>query len=477
MGKCFLCITFVMVVLLIVCPPVAAYGMALDTGNRNTAGNETNSADFDSFVVPRFFVIPRGLNDSADRTFPSVPGDRAVWWENTGASRNENGRYDLILYNLTTGERTTLREKITNPRRVGFSGDYAVWVDGGMDASARDDEAGTHLILYTIATGKEMKFTNTTGGASPDIEGAYVVWHGYDPRSTSGNIYLYNITNGTESRLTHYRNSTQIAGSPRISGQSVAWWERSNATGSDDTLYDMHICSISNSTSSVVIPARNIPSVASSPFDISNDRIAWVEPYNNYSTLHVYNITSGTETVLAATLTDIGECVISERLLVWSELHQNSQNASAAFSNSSDLFVCNLISGRVTQLSDSAAHPDVDDNLSVWQSMAEPSEVTGYNATGRPTSLFNLITHLVLNVESVPAGANVSMNNESEGTTPLEIPIDEKGLYFLQLTLEGYPVYNETINIEESLNLIVACNESGTWSSIITPGSRPFLGY
>ena len=72
-----------------------------------------------------------------------------------------------------------------------------------------------------------------------------------------------------------------------------------------------------------------------------------------------------------------------------------------------------------------------------------------YLARGQPPSVL-VDSKLTLNVDSNPRGANVSLNGQNIGTTPIAKKV-EVGSYEVEISLAGYEVYVEAVYLTKNI--------------------------
>lgn len=119
------------------------------------------------------------------------------------------------LYDLSTGKTKRISATTAKAVRPDISGSKVVWVDrrrGGRD-----------IFLYDVTTGTESRITGTGAQDNPDISGDLVAFEDY--RNDNWDVYLYNLTTKSEKQVT---SDSWQQGSPAISGGRVAyasWWD------------------------------------------------------------------------------------------------------------------------------------------------------------------------------------------------------------------------------------------------------------
>ena len=114
-----------------------------------------------------------------------INGDKIVWID----SRSGEDKWDVYLYNLTSGEETAI---CTNPARQAqpwIWGNTVVWADGR--------NKNWDIYTYDLSTKTERAVTiNSANQGYPTIYNNYVAW--LDVRGGDSDIYLYDLEKGVE---------------------------------------------------------------------------------------------------------------------------------------------------------------------------------------------------------------------------------------------------------------------------------------
>jgi beta propeller repeat protein len=152
---------------------------------------------------------------------PDIDQDRVVWAE------QRSGRQHIYLYDLSTNtEQRITSNNAVMPAFPRISGDNIVWIDNTPGNTYAD------IYLYDIRTGTERRITPSDARIYTtlnildrplEIDGNRVVFNDFRYVNSSGNtadVYLYNITTGTETPLTLHPDN-QIY--PVIAGNYVVW--------------------------------------------------------------------------------------------------------------------------------------------------------------------------------------------------------------------------------------------------------------
>ncbi len=146
------------------------------------------------------------------RVDPDISGDIVIWRQQEVTVQNFRNP-DIIAYNLTSRQETTVSHGSWDKTRARVSGSRIVWEDyrnGNPD-----------IYLYDLATGQERAVCTASGTQyAPKISGDRIVWD--DRRDGNYDVRMYDITSGSE---------TVIAAGPReqeeadISGNLFVWKE------------------------------------------------------------------------------------------------------------------------------------------------------------------------------------------------------------------------------------------------------------
>ncbi len=212
-----------------------------------------------------------------------------------------------------------------------------------MESSEMED-----LHLSSQASGSETRITTseTATHINPAIDGNRIVWQ--DDRNSNFDIFLYDLSTGSESQITDDPNS-QIE--PAIDGKRIVWSDDRSMDAFDIFMYDL-----ATSTETQI-------SDTPEPFNdreprISGDLIIWETWRWN---IYAYDLSSGeTQTVGFDNAPKAGYD-ISGNLVVFSEFDGLSQN----------IRLYNLNSDSYTSISSNpnyaSINPSIDGNRIVWQ--------------------------------------------------------------------------------------------------------------
>ena len=162
----------------------------------------------------------RGTGAETNCLLPALSGDKLVYISRDAGS----SVVYLMLYNMTTGNRTNVARLPSTYQPPAIDGDLIVW------AESYDN----YYSVYMYDIDKKMTSVispNTGYQMYPDISGGCVVWVYYGQRGedleNGGNIYLYDSVTGNASIISQEGERLDF---PRISGDYVVWTDRGEDT-------------------------------------------------------------------------------------------------------------------------------------------------------------------------------------------------------------------------------------------------------
>ena len=165
----------------------------------------------------------------AKRSGLKISGKRLVWLDN----RNEFGEHythrDIYAYDLEADEEIAVAVAAGAQHWVAIEGDRVVWVDNRNSAILGTDRSGCFqcpdnrfdIYLYDFTTGEELVLDDSgANNTMPDIYGNRVVWRDFDDEGRTA-IRLYDIDTGEKRTLA----SPSLSGvdRPLVSGDYVVW--------------------------------------------------------------------------------------------------------------------------------------------------------------------------------------------------------------------------------------------------------------
>lgn len=178
---------------------------------------------------------------------PVTDGQRIAWRDGRNSTADDPdsllSNFDIYGFDLqATGSKPYAITRAANAQnKPAVWGNLAVWADFRDAQTQFDGEAG-NIYIYDIPAGKETKITNARSAqVRPATNGKVVVWADYrnEPESNGDNsgIYGYDLSTGQEFVVTK-APGTQT--DPAISGNLVVWadWRAGDGT-SDIYAYDL----------------------------------------------------------------------------------------------------------------------------------------------------------------------------------------------------------------------------------------------
>ena len=234
-----------------------------------------------------------------------------------------------------------------------IDGDRVVWND------YRNGNA--EIFLYNITTGTETQVTTGTSYSySPSISGDRIVYYGY--RNENEGIYLYNITTGIETQVT---TGTSDSYYPSISGERIVYYGYRNG---NEGIY------LYNITTGI---ETQIPINSSSAYDpaISGDNIIWNDYRNGNEGIYLYNITTGIETqVTTGTLYSYSDSISGNQLVYYGYRNGNY-----------NIYLYNITTGTETQVTTNESwqySPSISGDRIVWMDGRNGNaDIYSYNIT------------------------------------------------------------------------------------------------
>ena len=226
----------------------------LATDGRSIVWADSRNGNFDVFMYNIVDGTETQLSRNlSDQNNPAIDGTKVVW---TDHRRYQNS--DIYLYDLTNQSYTRITTDAAQyPDKPKISGGRIVWEDLRNDNAVNWEEPryldrNYDIYLYDLNTGKETLITtHKSAQHEPAIFGDTIIWNderdspllyphpacpagSFCPVETAPptihDIYLYNITTGTEEKLyirdrIYHDSYGSYTGYPAINGNKIVWKE------------------------------------------------------------------------------------------------------------------------------------------------------------------------------------------------------------------------------------------------------------
>jgi beta propeller repeat protein len=182
--------------------------------NRNELREHYTHADIYSYNITIGEEQPVAVAPGAQLS-PSIHGDLVVWQDNrnspllgtsgAGCGSCPDNRYDIYLYDFSTGRERPLVESQFYKGNPSIYGNYVVWGEshGGQ---------GHDVYLIDLVTGEERRLSDDGGrNIWPMMSGNHVIWHRLNacdvlphPQGSNTGVFAYNLNDGEVRRLSNY---------------------------------------------------------------------------------------------------------------------------------------------------------------------------------------------------------------------------------------------------------------------------------
>lgn len=116
-----------------------------------------------------------------------------IWQNYVVCTRDEGGRSDIILYDLTTESSTSIGVTGKNNQDPRIDNGLVVWSCGDVVQGSAYPWSTYQIVTFDISTGSRASLTaNDVGNLTPTVKGSYVAWKQHSPPG----IVVFNL--GTE---------------------------------------------------------------------------------------------------------------------------------------------------------------------------------------------------------------------------------------------------------------------------------------
>lgn len=220
---------------------------------------------------------------------------------------NRMGNSDVWLYDITTGQELQITDELAPQFNPQISGNRIIWDDGRLG------NPDWNVYLFDIdllndgnpITEPERRISPVDGfpQAVGGIDGDRIVFTDWRHGGSNTEIYLFNLSTGTEQRIT--TNNAQQR-NPQISGGKIVWIDQRNDVNWDIYMYD----------ASTGLETAIASGVATQLFpDISGDKVTWKEG----SSIIVLDLTTGARNTIKSCVAATCRPRISGNRVVYSD--------------------------------------------------------------------------------------------------------------------------------------------------------------
>ena len=247
----------------------------------------------------------------------------------------------------------------SSPSIPAIYGDRIVW------QSFRNADRSKDIYVYNINNSTNNRITASGSADYPAIYGDKIVWK--DSRSKDSDIYMYNLSTQSETQIT----TSGSADSPAIYEDKIVW--KDNRKGWNHS--DIYIYNLSTSVETQITASGS----ADYP-TIYGDKIVWVDNRNgwNQSDVYMYNLPTFVETQITTSGSSHSPAIYGDKV-VW----EDSRNGW----NHSEIYMYNISISKEILVNTSELSPNVlgkngTGDIYVYTSLKwNPDSVSSTNAT------------------------------------------------------------------------------------------------
>ncbi len=363
-----------------------------------------------------------------------ISGDRIAWHD------RRDGNMDIYYKDLLLSgeEEEQLTRTLADETCPSISGDLVVWAEQYY-------MEGFNIILHNLTSGDQKRITDLPAMRRDQmISGNHVIWSQF--RDTDYDICCYNVSSGNTTWITD-EPVNQLW--PRISGNIIVWSDDRGWRGHDIYAYDL------STQTEIQITDDSVDHIWA---DVDGNTIVWTDDRTgNY---------------------EVYMCMLENASEVEPQVYTVQLNSIPA---GADAYVNDVLWGRTPstlsfdqigmyhiKLLKKGFRPYIA-ALDVSASMTYVVNLER-EVSGKPAGLDDL--RISITVDSVPRGANVSIDGADRGTTLTTVVNLPASRYPIEITLEGYRP-NSTIiqpsGLDNVLNvtLIPETNDTNLGGSLL----------
>jgi beta propeller repeat protein len=229
----------------------------------------------------------RITNAGLDAWEPRIYGDKIAYQQYGVGGTND----DIFVYDLSTGTETPITSDTAAQGECAIHGTRVVW-----ESNQNNPPDSYDVYAYDLVAGTTQL---VAGGSAyqgyPDVFGERIVYEDYGDPQADADIYMHDLTDGTETKITDRDASTkwdEDQFDPRIWGDTVVWYDYRNPD------IDVWAYDVSTGTEQRITDENATQEYPA----VFRDFIAWSDERSNWNVyLHdlrdgqEYPITSSTE--------------------------------------------------------------------------------------------------------------------------------------------------------------------------------------
>lgn len=382
-------------------------------------------SDDTTIQVTRYPAMPSQTSVSQSSMFDlistlDISGNGIVWHD------RRNGNMDIYYANLTSGEEHQITSSPADQTSPSISGDLIVWaekIEGGYD----------NIHLYNLTSGDLKRITRDPAIRTDQVvSGEHVVWA--QVRADDYDICCYNISSGNTTWIT-----SELADQrwPKISGDLIVWSDNRSGGGTDVYTYDL------SAQTETQVTNDSIDQLGA---DIDGSSIVWMENRTGHYAVTLCsqeNVSNAKPRIYAVRLNSIPQ---------GADIYVNRE----AQGRTPSTLYFDQPGSRSIEFVKKGFKPYAT-TLNVTDSMDYVVNLQHEGTTSRGPLPLILMT---ITVDSVPRGANVSIDGAYLGDTLFNmdgLPVRD---YTLEVTHEGYQPNSTTVNSSEPVNVTLIPQET-----------------
>ncbi|SAI88164.1 periplasmic protein [Methanoculleus bourgensis] len=373
-------------------------------------------------------------NQTGEQVSPRISGNWIVWI----GFENESDGGGLYLYDIANRSEKRILDCSPFWTFPEISDNWIGWVENQNNSVCVYDilndttvqVTSLHAMLLWMGRPSEYAIFDYMPTLSMSNNG--VVWQ--DSLNGNMNIFYFNLSSWDEEQITT-SPADQI--SPSTSGNLIVWLEKTKEGYENVFLHNL--------TSGERRRVTDYPAVREYP-RVSGDHIVWAELRDTNYDICCYNISSGNTTWITNDSVNQIWPDISGDFIVWTDNR----------SGNIEIYVYDLSTQIETQIINDNAFPtppQISANQIVWSdNCTGNSEIYLCTLENKSKTAPQIYT---VQLNSIPQGADVYVNNVPWGRTPSTLSFDRPGSCHIKFVKKGFRPYMATLGISASMTYVV----------------------